>query len=144
MPSRDHAPSTPAGDDRTAAASPDANRAREHLANECTVLAWLRTGIAIVEFGFAIARFAIAIRQLAGSRAGAFPASAFSVWFGIVAVVAGVALVLAGLLHYRGTRAQLESGTFQRAGYAVDIVAMLRALFGLLLAGYLLYTGMRV
>lgn len=144
MPSRDHTPSTPAGDDRTAAASPDANRARAHLANDRTVLAWLRTGIAIVVFGFAIARFAIAIRQLAGSRAGALPASAFSVRFGIVAVFAGVALVLAGLLHYRRTRAQLESGTFEPAGYAVDMVAMLTALFGLLLVGYRIYTGMRV
>jgi len=62
LPSPHHAPSTPAGGDRAAAANPDANHAREHLANERTFLAWLRTGIAIVVFGFAIARFAIAIR----------------------------------------------------------------------------------
>ena len=39
-----------------------ANRARDHLANERTFLAWVRTGVAIVVFGFAIGRFAIAFR----------------------------------------------------------------------------------
>jgi uncharacterized protein DUF202 len=39
------------------------NAARDHLANERTFLAWVRTGVAIVVFGFAIGRFAIAIRQ---------------------------------------------------------------------------------
>ena len=42
----------------------NANRARDHLANERTFLAWVRTGAAIVVFGFAIGRFAIALRQL--------------------------------------------------------------------------------
>jgi len=39
------------------------NLARDHLANERTFLAWIRTGIVGVVFGFAIGRFAIAIRQ---------------------------------------------------------------------------------
>ena len=38
------------------------NRARDHLANERTFLAWVRTGAAIIVFGFAIGRFSIAIR----------------------------------------------------------------------------------
>lgn len=42
------------------AASAEKNRASDHLANERTFLAWVRTGVAIVVFGFAIA-----IRQLA-------------------------------------------------------------------------------
>jgi putative membrane protein len=40
------------------------NRARDHLANERTFLAWVRTGVAIVVFGFAIGRFSLAMRQL--------------------------------------------------------------------------------
>ena len=46
------------------AESPNPNRARDHLANERTFLAWVRTGAAIVVFGFAIGRFSIAMRQL--------------------------------------------------------------------------------
>jgi hypothetical protein len=43
----------------------NSNRARDHLANERTFLAWVRTSVAVVVFGFAIGRFAIALRQLA-------------------------------------------------------------------------------
>ncbi|HEY9750992.1 MAG TPA: DUF202 domain-containing protein, partial [Allocoleopsis sp.] len=35
---------------------PEVDRQREHQANERTFLAWLRTSIALIGFGFAIAR----------------------------------------------------------------------------------------
>lgn len=40
------------------------DRIREHQANERTFLAWLRTSLALIGFGFAIARFSIFLRQL--------------------------------------------------------------------------------
>ena len=39
------------------------NRARDHLANERTFLAWVRTGVATIVFGFAVGRFSIALRE---------------------------------------------------------------------------------
>ncbi len=121
-------------------ASSNANRARDHLANERTFLAWVRTGAAIVVFGFAIGRFSIAMRQLAAF--GGHPARTLglSVWMGAASILAGVLLVVAGLVRYRKTRAQLDSGTFQPAGFAVDMVTILTVVFGLVLAGYLIYT----
>jgi putative membrane protein len=43
---------------------PKIDRQREHQANERTFLAWLRTSIALIGFGFAIARFGLFLRQL--------------------------------------------------------------------------------
>jgi len=43
---------------------PQIDRQREHQANERTFLAWLRTSIALIGFGFAIARFNLFLRQL--------------------------------------------------------------------------------
>ncbi|MEH2327583.1 YidH family protein [Nostoc sp.] len=43
---------------------PKIDRQREHQANERTFLAWLRTSIALISFGFVIARFGIFLRQL--------------------------------------------------------------------------------
>jgi putative membrane protein len=69
----------------------DPNAARDHLANERTFLAWVRTGIAFVVFGFAIGRFAIAIRQWMQMQGQAHVAltSGLSVWLGTVAILAG-------------------------------------------------------
>jgi len=115
------------------------NRARDHLANERTFLAWVRTGIAVVVFGFAIGRFSIAIRQFSLIQGKDLRTTGVSVAFGLVAIVAGVVLTAAGLLRYRRTRAQLDSGTFEPAGFVIDLVAVLTAIFGLGLGGYLVY-----
>lgn len=115
------------------------NRARDHLANERTFLAWVRTGAAIVVFGFAIGRFSIAMRQLTALQGHPVRTAGLSVWMGASTIVAGVVLVVAGLLRYRKTRAQLEAQTFEPAGLVLDLVTILTVLFGLALAGYLIY-----
>lgn len=120
------------------------DRARDHLANERTFLAWVRTGVAIVVFGFAIGRFAVAIRQFMQLQGRASPTEGLSVWFGTIAIIAGVVLSLAGLLRYRRTRDQLESGRFEPAGFVVDLTGILAALLGVALAGYLVYIGFRL
>ncbi len=117
----------------------NANRARDHLANERTFLAWVRTGAAIVVFGFAIGRFSIAMRQLTQLQGHPLKTVGISVWMGSLTIVAGVALVVAGLMRYRKTREQLDAGTFEPAGYVVDLITTLTVLFGLVLAGYLIY-----
>jgi len=116
------------------------NRARDHLANERTFLAWVRTGVAVVVFGFAIGRFAIAMRQLTELQGHRLQTAGLSVWMGMSSIVAGVVLVVAGLFRYRKTRDQLDAGTFEPAGFLLNLVTILTVLFGLALAGYLLYT----
>jgi putative membrane protein len=133
-------PETEAKDSQPSTSS-NSNLARDHLANERTFLAWIRTGIAIVVFGFALGRFAIAIRQwmeLEG-HGHVVPTSGLSVWFGTAAIVAGVMVCLAGLIRYRRTRDQINSGNFRPVGFIIDLIAIVTALFGLALAGYLVY-----
>jgi putative membrane protein len=117
------------------------NRARDHLANERTFLAWVRTSVAIVVFGFAIGRFAIALRQLTAFQGQPAKASGFSVWMGTISILAGLVMLVGGLMRYRKIRAQLDEGKFAPAGFIVDLVTILTVLFGLALAGYLIYVG---
>jgi putative membrane protein len=120
--------------------NPNSNRARDHLANERTFLAWVRTGAAIVVFGFAIGRFSIAMRQLTALQGHAVRTAGMSVWLGSFTILAGLALVVAGLVRYRKTRVQLDAGTFEPAGFVLDLITVLTVMFGLVLAGYLIYT----
>ena len=125
---------------KAVAENPNPNRARDHLANERTFLAWVRTAIAVVVFGFAIGRFAIAMRQLTEVQGQALRTAGLSVWLGMSSILGGVVMVTAGLLRYRKTRAQLDAGTFEPAGVVLDLITILTVLFGLVLAGYLIYT----
>lgn len=65
----------------------------DHAANERTYLAWLRTGIAVIAFGFVLERFDIFLHTIARTLEQA-PAHALTHG----GREAGVALVLAGLL----------------------------------------------
>jgi len=115
------------------------NRARDHLANERTFLAWLRTGMSAVIFGFAIGRFGLALRQFGEMETTHAPLSTgLSVYVGMVSILAGIAMVCVGIVRYRKTRIQLDQGTFEPAPSLVYLVGILSALFGLALAIYLI------
>ena len=117
----------------------NANRARDHLANERTFLAWVRTGVATIVFGFAIGRFSIALREFMKLQGYSSATPGLTTWLGIVSTVGGVLLILAGLGRYRKTKVQLDSNTFEPAGFLIDLVSYLLGLFGVVLAGYLAY-----
>ena len=59
----------------------------------------------------------------------------------MIAILSGVVMVVAGVVRYRKTRAQLEDGKFEPAGFILDLVTILTVLFGLALAGYLIYVS---
>jgi putative membrane protein len=113
-------------------------RARDHLANERTFLAWLRTGMSAVIFGFAVGRFGLAIRQVEQSEGHLYQGPGLSVWIGMLSILAGVVMVATGVWRYRQTRRRLEEGRFEPAGLMLDLIGALSALFGLVLATYLI------
>jgi putative membrane protein len=73
--------------------------ARDHLANERTYLAWLRTGISVAALGVAIAKFA----PNRGARA---------VAAGLILLFAGLLLVAFATRRYRDVGRQLDAGVF--------------------------------
>ena len=48
--------------------------------------------------------------------------------------------MVAGLARYRKTRRQLDAGSFEPAGFVLDFITIVTVIFGLALAGYLIYT----
>src|SRR5689334_8089678 len=85
---------------------------RLHQANERTMLAWIRTGIALMAFGFAIARFGVFLRQVAtlGQLAGHAPHGVGSAWVGAGLVALGMLANLLATLRYAQIRRAIERG----------------------------------
>ncbi len=65
----------------------------DHAANERTYLAWLRTGISIIAFGFVLERFSLFLHTVSESFGGKSP-----VQISHGGREAGLAMVLAGLV----------------------------------------------
>jgi len=85
---------------------------RLHQANERTMLAWIRTGIAIMAFGFAIERFAVFLRQVAAVTHATAPIrpGLGSTWIGAALVGLGTAANALATVRYGAVRRAIERG----------------------------------
>jgi putative membrane protein len=71
------------------------------------MLAWLRTGIAVMAFGFVVARFGLFLRLLR-VPSGAGPSHGLSPYLGAALVALGVVATAAGAIQYRHFVRQLS------------------------------------
>lgn len=114
---------------------PRIDRQREHQANERTFLAWLRTSIALIGFGFAIARFGIFVRQLEmslNSVASSNHDRVNSENIGIGLVVFGIIIIAIALWNYNRIFWQIERGAYQPDRLIVWITSLVVIILGIL------------
>jgi len=108
------------------------SRARTHLANERTFLAWLRTGLNLIVLGLAVAQF-FDPHVVAG-----LPVVTL---FGVGLVVSGLVLTVLAGVHYSASRAQIDQGTFRAPGRLIVASVVLVAIGGLLALGVVWLLG---
>jgi putative membrane protein len=123
--------------------SPAARRVSEHLANERTFLAWVRTCLGLIGLGFVLARMGLFLRQLAllgaiAPRRGLHAGQEFLL-VGVVFLLLGTGLGgWSGWLYRRTCRA-INAGQFEPAqGTAVALTVTI-VLGGLLIVGLVLW-----
>jgi putative membrane protein len=92
--------------------APPNGQFRDHAANERTMLAWIRTGIALMAFGFAIARFGLFLREVAQVGQVHFHGSTGlgSAWFGVALVVLGLVTNASATVRYARLRRAITEG----------------------------------
>jgi putative membrane protein len=85
---------------------------RVHQANERTMLAWIRTGIALMAFGFAIARFGVFLREVAsvGQVPVRLERGVGSTWVGAVLVALGMLANFLATIRYAQIRRAIDRG----------------------------------
>jgi len=121
-------------------------RYSDHAANERTFLAWVRTAIAIMAFGFVVAKFDLFLR-LAGAQAAARTMPLGGHQFigdlaGVLLFALGAAVMALAALRYHKTAKDIDADEVRRGpGERIDftMVGLLLLLGGALFV-YLVYT----
>jgi putative membrane protein len=125
---------------------PAADDTRLRQGIETTLLAWIRTGMALMGFGFVVARFGLFLRELAAAghlqlRHHASPTA--SLYFGIAFIVLGVAVCLVvGWLNWRYVRKHPPTGPELPSTLPLGLLlSLLVAVVGISMGVYLAVLG---
>lgn len=111
----------------------------DHQGNERTYLAWVRTAIALMGFGFVVSKFGLFLRLMA--RTEPVPRPISSGLIGIALVVMGGAMVLLAAIRYRVLQRKIDSGTYEPHLLPMVVTSGMLAVLALLLVGYLAKTA---
>lgn len=109
--------------DKLEKAKRNPSRVRDHLANERTYLAWMRTGIALMGFGVVIVR----LRALQSAPT-ATPGIGWKL--GLVFSLVGLLTVLLSTQHYFTVRHDIDADTYEPADRWVIIFSLAVTLLG--------------
>jgi putative membrane protein len=120
--------------------TPPPSRTRDHLANERTLLAWVRTSIAVIGLGFIVARFGLLLRELGATNPRPLP-SGLSTVFGVALTLCGVIVLLLSLQRYRMVGADIERNEYGWSPRLAIALTLVLAAAGVLLAIYLIITA---
>ena len=115
---------------------------RVRFAAERTLLAWMRTGLALMGFGFVVARFGLFLREIAavGHAVGDPHATGWSLGIGTALIALGVAVsLLASFEYFRFVQFAKRGRSYTpRTAMLAVVVSLILALLGILMAVYLI------
>lgn len=112
---------------------------RDHLANVRTLLAWVRTAVTIMAFGFVVAKFGILLDQLPGHHRQT--AYHFSAIVGTTLVILGAAFLVLATFEFFAVRDSIKTHSVRFRPGIYLLLAALLVIVAVVLAVYLAVTG---
>jgi putative membrane protein len=114
----------------------------DHLANERTFLAWVRTAVAIIGLGFVVSRFALYLRSLAALGGVLVPVTpGRSAVLGVVLVGLGAVTIALALGRYLMNYRSIEANDYRPSHYLDILLAVLIVLAAIVMMAVLLTTS---
>jgi putative membrane protein len=112
----------------------------DHLANERTFLAWIRTSISVIGLGFVVAKFTVWLRELSVRLNQPAPAhhSGLSMPLGVALMIFGALLALTAAWRYRTVRSAILKNQPAAAEGTMIAVAVIVACIAAALIAYML------
>jgi uncharacterized membrane protein YidH (DUF202 family) len=124
---------------------------RVHMANERTFLAWIRTSIGIMAFGFVVEKFALFVKQISFflEKAG-YPNQAhlpphltpprWSSIFGILLVGFGALMGVLAFFRYKETEREIDEDTYHPSLLLDILLTLSISAMGIFLIIYLIHS----
>lgn len=119
---------------------------RVHMANERTFLAWIRTCIGVMAFGFVVKKFGLFIKQMSFilgqiNIENTMPSSdGYSSSVGIGLVGLGALMVLLAFVRYKKVEKQIDEDTYQPSSILAILLTTSVFAVGIFLVIYLIHS----
>ncbi|MBA4348749.1 MAG: hypothetical protein C0415_01990 [Thermodesulfovibrio sp.] len=126
------------------------------MANERTFLAWIRTSIGIMAFGFVVEKFGMFVKQvscflsasspsgthkiLEGTDMAAQPSTEYSSIFGIFLIGLGALMGVLAFIRYKKTERQIDDDTYHPSLILDMLLTISILVIGIFLIIYLLHS----
>ncbi|HEX5415089.1 MAG TPA: DUF202 domain-containing protein [Chloroflexota bacterium] len=117
---------------------------RDHLANERTLLSWVRLSLALTALGFVVARFGLFIAELAAAQGLRLARTGLSVPIGVLLVVIGPVFALLAFLRFLVVEREIDEGNIHHHHVLLYALVAMTALGSLGLAVYLVAVAIAV
>ncbi len=111
----------------------------DHLANERTFLAWIRTSIGIMAFGFVVVKFSLFVKQISLilGKENVIQSKGYSGILGIALVAVGTVTAVLSYIRYKQTESQLNDGRYKHSSLLITLLTSFIFLVSILLIVYL-------
>ncbi len=115
---------------------------RVHMANERTFLAWIRTSVAVMAFGFVVEKFSLFVKQMAyymGKEASP-PTPGYSSFIGVLLVGLGMLMGVLAFIRYKKVERQIDEDMYAPSPVLSVLLAISVIVVGMFLLLYLIHS----